>query len=262
MKRNRYFQWIDGENKGLVTKLENITEFDGEYFYNFDDGETCNQRFVSKMTNNPGDLKEKFIVEVASPRDTWTFTTISGSKFRDAQTNEMVDVPPVEDITSATGTGNNINVEHSKLGQTRAVPPTYNGPFYDLPSLDDYLLIESDQEEDYKPHHKIHQQATPAVKVPGATIINKRERQGLNKNIIAENDPVKILVDKAKKHSVEVDLSVDISIPSTSVYNLAKEEFENGEDKFIDYVMSNIDINVFREQLKTQLKEFYLEKND
>ena len=258
MKRNRYFQWIDGENKGTVTKLENITEFDGEYFYNFDDGETCNQRFVSKMTNNPSDLKEKFIVEIASPRDTWTFTTITGSKFRDAQTNEMVDVPPVEDITSASGSGNNLNVEHSKLGQSRMVPPSYNGPYYDLPSLDDYLLIEEDETPTNESREiPVNQLQTKTVSIPGATVIKKKPKQE-----ITETDPVKILVDKAKKHSVVVDLSVDISIPGVSIFKLAKDEFEDGEDKFIDYVMSNIDTKLFYDQLKTHLKNFYSEKND
>lgn len=260
MKRNRYFQWIDGENKGLVTKLENITEFDGEYFYNFDDGETCNQRFVSKMTNNPSDLKEKFIVEVASPRDTWKFTTITSGKFRDAQTNEMIDIPPVEDITSASGTGNNINVEHSKLGQSRAVPPSYNGPFYELPSLDDYLLIEKEQDKNYV--HELKGGQKGMTSVPGASMVKKSEQHIFKQMEISETDPVKILVNKAKKHSVEVDLSVDISVPSANVYNLAKEEFEDGEDKFIDYVMSNIDISIFREQLKKHLKDFYSREND
>ena len=35
MKRNRYFQWIAGENEGTISILDNITEYDGEYFYNY-----------------------------------------------------------------------------------------------------------------------------------------------------------------------------------------------------------------------------------
>ena len=38
MKRNRYFQWIAGENEGTISILDNITEYDGEYFYNLGSG--------------------------------------------------------------------------------------------------------------------------------------------------------------------------------------------------------------------------------
>ena len=53
--------------KGEIAILENITEFEGETFYNFDDGESCNLRFISKMTNSKIDLKNKFMVEIESP---------------------------------------------------------------------------------------------------------------------------------------------------------------------------------------------------
>jgi hypothetical protein len=58
-KQKRYFQWIDGEMKGDIVLLESIEEFEGETFYNFDDGESCNLRFISKMTNSTADLKNK-----------------------------------------------------------------------------------------------------------------------------------------------------------------------------------------------------------
>ena len=79
-KQRRYFQWIDGEMKGDIVTLESIEEFEGETFYNFDDGESCNLRYISKMTNSHLDLKNKFMVEIESPSNPSTFETIQPKK--------------------------------------------------------------------------------------------------------------------------------------------------------------------------------------
>jgi hypothetical protein len=68
-KQRRYFQWIDGENKGEVETLETIEDFEGEIIYNFVGGESCNQRYISKMTESVTDLKGKFMVEVENPHN-------------------------------------------------------------------------------------------------------------------------------------------------------------------------------------------------
>ena len=85
MKRPRYFQWLQGENSGIITKLVNITEMDGEYFYNFEDGESCNLRFISQMTSSPAALKDKFMVEVDTTKDTWRVEQISKGLIQDAK---------------------------------------------------------------------------------------------------------------------------------------------------------------------------------
>ena len=116
MRQRRYFQWLDGENAGQVEILDNITCTDGEYFFNFKSGEACNQRFVSQMTRNAADLKGKVMVEIANPSDTWKFETIKMGKYTymdPAAGEQTVDVPPLEDITGASGNGNSLNIDKS-----------------------------------------------------------------------------------------------------------------------------------------------------
>ena len=162
MKRPRYFQWLQGENSGIITKLVNITEMDGEYFYNFEDGESCNLRFISQMTSSPAALKDKFMVEVVSPNDPWRVEQISTGFFKDAMSQENVDVPPLEDITSASGNGNLIDISKSAVGTMKYIAPRYKGPMYELPSLDDYFY-EDNSTASVKKH-----------KLDGATAIFKK----------------------------------------------------------------------------------------
>ena len=44
-----------------------------------------------------------------------------------------VDAPPLEDITGASGSGANLDIAESKLGQKKYRAPRYKGPYFDLP---------------------------------------------------------------------------------------------------------------------------------
>lgn len=272
MKRPRYFQWLQGENSGIISKLDNITEMDGEYFYNFDDGESCNQRFISKMTTSPAELKDKFMVEIVSPNDPWRVEEIGTGFFKDAMTQENVDVPPLEDITGASGQGNSLDLSKSAVGTTRFIAPRYKGPMYELPSLDEYFYA-----EEVKP-------AVQKPKLDGATATFKRS----NTNVVPEpvvepvvapepttytppsvlatpkyespvdtSDPVRILAKTCKKRDTDIDLTLSIKLPSKAVYDIADAEFENGGEKFINYLIEGIDINSIISELRTALTAAY-----
>lgn len=279
MKRNRYFQWIDGELSGTVEMLLNITETEGEYFYNFSSGESCNMRFISKMTNSPAMLKDKFMVEIASPNDPWIAHEITVGKFKNAGTDEIVDVPPLEDITGASGTGNSINIEKSKLGTKKFTPPRYKGPYSELPSLDEYFV----SDEPVVKEKKVPFVASMIKKKPAAVQPPVEEQPGLQappnvpimqtapapymapsaKNTERyepeeeKNDPVKILAKTCKKRETDIDLTITISLPSKSVYTIAESEFDNGGEKFINYLIKDIDVNEIISSIKQSLIDLY-----
>ena len=52
MSRKRYFQWLHGDLAGSVEVLKNITQEEDEYFYNFESDESCNLRFIGKITGD------------------------------------------------------------------------------------------------------------------------------------------------------------------------------------------------------------------
>ena len=232
-KQKRYFQWIDGEMKGDIVLLESIEEFEGETFYNFDDGESCNLRFISKMTNSTSDLKNKFMVEIESPSNPWTLEQIQPKKYIDeSMKGEDIDIPSLHDMLQAHG--DTTNIENSDIGKDRLVPPRKEQRIIDLPSIDEYRIKTEEPKKD------------PVVEQP---------KQVENKQV--SFDPVKILVDSCKKHDTPVELSLNMKLPSKYIANIASSEFEDGFEKFIDCIVSDIDTKMIIAELKKALSSAY-----
>lgn len=252
-KRERYFQWLVGDLSGTVEVLDKIRQEDGEYFYDFKSGESCNLRFISKITTDPMSIRDMFMVEVISPNDIWKFETIMPKKrqIMDPEAGETtVEVPPLEDITAAAGTGSSINVEHSKVGTTKFIAPKYNGPMFDLPSFDDYM--KDDEEVQVK-------QETPVVKPAEEPVKPAVETPTETPKIssVAETDPVRILAKTCKKHPTEIKLSLTVNLPSKSIYQIADSEFDNGGKNFVDCLVENIDITEIVRSISNALHNAY-----
>ena len=252
MKRQRYFQWLDGELAGTVETLVDITQEEDEFFYHFASGESCNLRYIAKMTNDVGEIKDKFMVEILSPNDPWVTETISTKRVQvmDENAGEIfVDAPALEDITGASGAGANLNIEKSKLGTKKYRAPRYKGPFYDLPNIDDYM-IDEEIPAPKKPEIKQAQREKPVIPAPTATP---------KISAVSEADPVRILAKTCKKHPTEINLTLNINLPSKSIYNIAESEFENGGKNFVDCLVEDIDITEIVKSLSVALRQAYAE---
>ena len=252
MKRQRYFQWLDGELAGTVETLVDITQEEDEFFYHFASGESCNLRYIAKMTNDVGEIKDKFMVEILSPNDPWVTETISTKRVQvmDENAGEIfVEAPALEDITGASGAGANLNIEKSKLGTKKYRAPRYKGPFYDLPNIDDYMK-EEEIPAPKKPEIQQVQREEPVISTPTATpkISN-----------VSEADPVRILAKTCKKHPTEINLTLNINLPSKSIYNIAESEFEDGGKNFVDCLVEDIDITEIVKSLSVALRQAYAE---
>ena len=252
MKRQRYFQWLDGELAGTVETLVDITQEEDEFFYHFASGESCNLRYIAKMTNDVGEIKDKFMVEILSPNDPWVTETISTKRVQvmDENAGEIfVDAPALEDITGASGAGANLNIEKSKLGTKKYRAPRYKGPFYDLPSIDDYM---KDEEVPAPKKPEIQQVQREELVIPTPTATPKISN-------VSEADPVRILAKTCKKHPTEINLTLNINLPSKSIYNIAESEFEDGGKNFVDCLVEDIDITEIVKSLSVALRQAYAE---
>ena len=252
MKRQRYFQWLDGELAGTVETLVDITQEEDEFFYHFASGESCNLRYIAKMTNDVGEIKDKFMVEILSPNDPWVTETISTKRVQvmDENAGEIfVEAPALEDITGASGAGANLNIEKSKLGTKKYRAPRYKGPFYDLPSIDDYM---KDEEVPAPKKPEIQQVQREELVIPTPTATPKI-------STVSEADPVRILAKTCKKHPTEINLTLNINLPSKSIYNIAESEFENGGKNFVDCLVEDIDITEIVKSLSVALRQAYAE---
>ena len=252
MKRQRYFQWLDGELAGTVETLVDITQEEDEFFYHFASGESCNLRYIAKMTNDVGEIKDKFMVEILSPNDPWVTETISTKRVQvmDENAGEIfVEAPALEDITGASGAGANLNIEKSKLGTKKYRAPRYKGPFYDLPNIDDYM---KDEEIPAPKKPEIQQVQREELVIPTPTATPKISN-------VSEADPVRILAKTCKKHPTEINLTLNINLPSKSIYNIAESEFENGGKNFVDCLVEDIDITEIVKSLSVALRQAYAE---
>jgi len=70
-------------------------------------------------------------------------------------------------------------------------------------------------------------------------------------------DPVFIMLEKAKKSELSVNMSLTISVPSISLFNVIKESFEDGNNKSLEYIIDNIDINDIKAELKKGINMLY-----
>lgn len=255
----RYFQWLVGDDRGKVVEFIDITQEDGEYFFNFDDGESCNMAYICAATNDKNILKGKAMVEVSGPYNAWKFEEIKTGNFTTAE-DEHIEVPPLEDILRQSKDG---NVE-SAVGTMRLIAPKSN-PIkgMPLPSIQEYLRQPKEPKENKE---------DAALKASGINIQVTAEHVGEKVSepevkpepkpeskpvSVPITDPVHILVNTCKKHDTEISMTINVSLPSKSTYNFAKSEFEGGADKFIEILAATIDTSSISNSIKKALKDAY-----
>lgn len=270
MKRKRYFQWLDGDSEGTVEVLNTIECIEGEYFYNFESGERCNVEFISPMTRDVHSLKGKVMVEIANPNDKWRSEIISTHTYTymDPTAGEQhVEVPPLEDIVGAKGNGQNLNLDESNLGKKKFYPPRYKGPSQPLPSYEEYA-----DDNYYEPTTKASSVVTREREIPAPTRkaeevqipqpqpvqqVQPIKQEQISNNQVVNNDPVYILAKTSKKHDTEIELTLNINLPSKAIFALAQSEFENGGQRFVNYLVDEIDPQVILSALKVALLDSY-----
>lgn len=76
----------------------------------------------------------------------------------------------------------------------------------------------------------------------------------------AIEDPVWLMMDKAKKKDTNVEMSVVISLPSKALYDVAKDSFDEGGEKTINYIIDKIKVDEIKEGIRKALYEAYGEQ--
>jgi hypothetical protein len=74
---------------------------------------------------------------------------------------------------------------------------------------------------------------------------------------VVESDPVLALLERAKKTVGTYDVELKFQIIPNALYAVVTDNFEGGEDKALDYIVSLIDIDALKSQLKDKLKSVY-----
>lgn len=228
----RYFQWISGNELGKIVKLIRYEEDDGLYFLVFDDNgneERCNMDLIAdKSEKNP---IGKYMIELEDPNNPWTFK---------------------EEIVG----GQEERWEKNEAGELVCVVPKLEGvkkiiPIPPKPNLAKFGFTESENITD-----TYNNESNTSI---STEIIPEQPAQHNNSNnIITETNPLEVLMCNAKKHLTNINMDIEITVPSKSLYNLIINEFDDKySDLFFDYIINNIDINVIKNALKTGLKNAF-----
>lgn len=288
-KEKRYFEWIDGDDKGKVVTLDYIDiEKDNmgrttEIYY-FDNGDSCPKEFISPMTMFAGELKKrnpdgspgspKFMVELDTPTNVWTFAEVKGHTVNLGVSNGSGDgtrfVAPLEDIL-ADGNGRvartfNIVPPKNKIIRERPLPKASDYPVDEPESVVEQPKVEP---EDLNPNVVItndtnlvpnHPLSAPQEYYASSdtndyyAIDNQRFGFSVAKQ---EDDPVSILVSTSKKVEKEVNMKISLMLPSKELYSIASTNFEDGESKFINNIVKDIDVSSIIAALQDTLLESY-----
>jgi hypothetical protein len=219
----RFFQYLASERQGEILVFDRIEQEDGINFVCFKDGSRCNEELIIPI--NERTWSTQLMAEIESPRNCWTFK------------EEWVGRQ--EERWSAP--------EEAPDGVSHLVQPFVQGrkkvtPIPPKPSKSAFGQINSFSSES------------------NATIAggSKAQHQASNSELGVDlSDPVYLMMGKAKKFDTAVEMSLIVSLPSKALYDVAKESFENGGDKVIEYIIRNLDDKKLKSSLKDALKSAY-----
>lgn len=227
MDERRFFQWVVGDRKGEVLIFDKIETDEENVYIVFKDGSRINETLVAPL--NQKDLTGKYMAEVDSPTNVWSFKEEwVGRQEEKWETNaEGISVCVVPFIPGR-------KVIH-------LIPPKKTPP----------------KSSNFGQITNIAPPPPPPqpVSAPIESVIEK------NTNI-DKNDPVYILMSKSKKVETEIEMIMTVSLPSKSLYEIAKTSFDEGDIKFIDYIVDEMSTDEIKTALKDALKQMYEEPKE
>lgn len=247
---NRWFQWVVGEKKGQIVIFDHIESEDGIIYIVFKDKTRINEQFVAQL--NVRDLTGKFMAEIDHPNNCWQFKERQDPNEKprwekDANTGQDYEVPPVEEVRTAelTGEGGTTRPQTKKAKIIDLIPPR--------PTAASHSAFGRIRESFIAPTPP-----SPVLSnIPKEEIHTQKEEEKIK---IVEADPTWILYSKSAKSNTTISVTLDVSIPSQNLYNIAKESFA-GENKFIDYIFSEINSNSIADAIKKSLIDMYENSN-
>ena len=253
MKQTRYFEWIAGEDMGEICVLSHIEFEDGETYLHFTNGDVCNITYVAELTTDPAKLKNKVMVEILGPTHAWTKEKVVPKKYvdRSSGAEEEYEIPTLHDMLQS-GNGNTANIQRSDVGTNKLIPPKVMVNPVPLPTIEEWGKTQPVKQKDVTP--TVTEKESVSVVAPVTTT---KELQNIDEKSSVEFNPVKILYDKCKKNETDIDLTLTISLPSKSMYDLANSEFEKGGDDLISFVLKDIKTIVIKNALKIALNQYY-----
>lgn len=246
---NRYFQWVVGERRGEILIFDRIEQDDGEIYITFKNNSRINEKLVAQI--NQKDLTGKMMAEIDSPQNCWKFVEKEvpdqGPRIeQDANSGNKYEVPSIEEIVSADLTSEGGTTRPTKIvkkKQIELIPPKPTPPSHSV-----FGAISKSSEP------ALESKLSATIETPSPAQEKASEPIGSK---VDKTDPVYILMSKAKKSDLDISMEMSISLPPKTLYDIAKESFDNGDDKFLDYIVDEIATEEIKEALKIAIRSMY-----
>lgn len=75
----------------------------------------------------------------------------------------------------------------------------------------------------------------------------------------APDNPIHALLKKQKPNAVNIDITLELNIPSAELYNVICQSFENADEEIVNYIVSGLDIETIKTSVKEAIKKYYSE---
>ncbi len=225
--QTRYFQWVLGDRKDQICLFDHIETDEGNIYIVFTDKSRINENLVAQI--NQKDLTGKYMAEIDHPDNKWVFKTEWVGR-QEEKWEWKDETNPIEKVcVQPFVEGRKVN----KLVPPRPTPPSHSV----FGAIRNSMLTQ------------------PTFS--GNVTIYKTEQEKTTSNKLDMSDPIYILINKSRKIDTEVTMNITISLPPQSLYNIAKESFENGDEKFIKYILEELSVDKIKYSLKTAITNMY-----
>lgn len=230
----RYFQYLAGPNNGKVVVFNKIEEEDGIVFICFKDGSRCNEKIILPL--NSTTYTSELMAEVDSPSNLWTIKEewVGGQEEKWAWKDETNPGLPEEKVC----------VQPFKPGKRKLIP------IPPRPTTSKFGQID------------VSHSSVPQTNVSSVFGETTQQASSNKPEQVNSGDPVWLMCEKAKKFDSDITMTLKVSLPKKALYNVAKESFEEGGPKVIEYIIHNLDDKSIKESLKQALLEAYEEERD
>jgi hypothetical protein len=76
---------------------------------------------------------------------------------------------------------------------------------------------------------------------------------------VVSDNPIHTLLKKQKPNPVLIDITLELNIPSSDLYNVVCQSFDNADEEIVNYIVSGLDIEIIKNSVKEAIKKYYSE---
>ncbi len=70
-------------------------------------------------------------------------------------------------------------------------------------------------------------------------------------------NPIHSLLKRQKPNLVDIEIALQLNVPSSELFNVISESFDNSEEEVVNYIVAGLDIEIIKNSVKEAIKKYY-----